>query len=442
MPPRRRFSTRRRAPRRPISPASCATRPTRCSRARRSPPRTRTPTRPGWPPPTATAGSSIPALPPGTYDVSVKLSGFAGELEGVTLALGSRVDLPFALNVSGTAETITVTAPRRWSTRRRPAVATVVSQQQIESLPIDGRNFISFAVITPGVYDRSHAAAGRVGDLGPDLRRPARALEQHHGGRADNNDSWSGSVRATFSQEAVREFQVLTNSYSAEFGKATGGVRQHRDQERHEPVRPATCSSSSATRRSTRKGHFEKVDPSGEPDRSREGAVQPGAVRRHARRADPAGQDVLLPVVRAARHRASNFVTIDDRTSSRTRSSARRSARRRRFCAPPGFRSRPATCRYAVRTRSSSPRSITSSRRTRTWSLRFNYGDAFNENIEPFGGITARSRAAALDARDYMWRPRTRRSSRRRWVNELRFQFALSRSERAIARSAVRRRSA
>ena len=41
---------------------------------------------------------------------------------------------------------------------------------------------------------------------------------------SNNNDSVVGSVRATFSQEAVREFQVLTNSYSAEFGNATGGV--------------------------------------------------------------------------------------------------------------------------------------------------------------------------------------------------------------------------
>ena len=56
--------------------------------------------------------------------------------------------------------------------------------------------------------------------------------------------------------------------------------------------------------------------------------------------------------------------------------------------------------------------------------LRFNMGDAVNENAEPFGGITAKSRAAALDARDYIAAASQTSVFSSRWVNELRFQFA------------------
>ena len=64
----------------------------------------------------------------------------------------------------------------------------------------------------------------------------------------DNNDSIIGSVRATFSQEAVREFQVLTNSYSAEFGKASGGVVNIVTKSGTNTM-GGNCSSSSGTRR-------------------------------------------------------------------------------------------------------------------------------------------------------------------------------------------------
>ena len=95
---------------------------------------------------------SILALPPGTYQVTVDLPSFARAVrEGVTLALGTQVDLAFSMQLAGTAEAITVTGEAPLVDSQKTAVATVVSRQQIESLPIDGRNFISFAVITPGV---------------------------------------------------------------------------------------------------------------------------------------------------------------------------------------------------------------------------------------------------------------------------------------------------
>ena len=139
----------------------------------------------------------------------------------------------------------------RGAAGRRPedAVASVVSQQQIERLPIDGRNFISFAVITPGVSTDRTPQQGASATSGLTFAGQRARSNNITVDGLDNNDTAVGSVRATFSQEAVREFQVLTNSYSAEFGNATGGVREHRDQERHQSRSPATCSCSSATTR-------------------------------------------------------------------------------------------------------------------------------------------------------------------------------------------------
>ena len=100
----------------------------------------------------------------------------------------------------------------------------MVGQQQIESLPINGRNFMSFSVITPGVSLDNTPQQGASATSGLSFTGQRARSNNIMVDGLDNNDPIVGSVRATFSQEAVREFQVLTNSYSAEFGKASGGV--------------------------------------------------------------------------------------------------------------------------------------------------------------------------------------------------------------------------
>ena len=156
---------------------------------------------------------SILALPPGTYQVTVELSGFTREVrEGVTLALGAQVDLPFSMRLAGTAETITVSGEAPLVDSQRTAVATVVSRQQIESLPIDGRNFMSFAVITPGVSTDRTPQQGASATSGLTFAGQRARSNNITVDGLNNNDTVVGSVRAAFSQEAVREFQVLTNS--------------------------------------------------------------------------------------------------------------------------------------------------------------------------------------------------------------------------------------
>src|SRR3989441_6780905 len=167
----------------------------------------------------------IPALPPGTYKISAELQGFATVTrQGVVLVLGQLATADFGLKVAGGHEEVTITAEGAVVDPSHTSVSTVVGQQQIESLPINGRNFISFSVITPGVTtDRTPQQGASATSALPLAGQRARSNNIMVDG-LDNNDPVVGAVRATFSMEAIQEFQVLTNSYSAEFGKASGGV--------------------------------------------------------------------------------------------------------------------------------------------------------------------------------------------------------------------------
>src|SRR6266540_3138412 len=207
----------------------------------------------------------IGALPPGGYRITAEMQGFATQRrEGVILHLGQSLELDFALLVGGRGEDVTVTEELGVVDPHRTGVATVIGQPQIENLPINGRNFISFSVITPGVGLDNTPQQGASATSGLSFTGQRARSNNIMVDGLDNNDPIVGSVRATFSQEAVREFQVLTNSYSAEFGKASGGV-----------VNIVTKSGTNTAAGNAffygrddslnRKGHFEKVNPAGQP---------------------------------------------------------------------------------------------------------------------------------------------------------------------------------
>ena len=158
------------------------------------------------------------------------------------------------------------------------SVSSVVGQQQIESLPINGRNFISFSIITPGVTTDRTPQQGASATSGLSFTGQRARSNNIMVDGLDNNDIVVGAVRATFSQEAIREFQVVTDSYSAEFGKATGGV-----------VNIVTKSGTNEFHGNAflyfrdeslnAKDYFEKFDVFGRTRRSRQGSLQREPVR-------------------------------------------------------------------------------------------------------------------------------------------------------------------
>ncbi len=166
-----------------------------------------------------------PALPPGTYTIKVELSSFAvNTRSGVVLTLGQAVSVDFTLELGASRQEVTVTAEVPLVQIGRTELSTVVNQRLIDNLPINGRDFISFSVITPGVSTDRTPQQGASATSGLSFTGQRARSNNIMVDGLDNNDPVVGAVRAVFSQEAIREFQVLTDSYSAEFGKASGGV--------------------------------------------------------------------------------------------------------------------------------------------------------------------------------------------------------------------------
>ena len=263
---------------------------------------------------------AFPALPPGTYRLRAELTLFAPQVrDGLVLEVGSAVDLELTMSLAGAAEQLTVTAQSPIVDTQRSAVATVVSQQQIESLPINGRNFISFSVITPGVTHRPHAAAGRVRHVRPLVRGSAGALEQHHGRRRRQ-------------QRSRRRLRARRRSAR----KRSGSSRCSRIPTPRSSARPRAASSTSSPRAArtscaatssmffrdeslNAKDHFEQFDPAGHaldrakaPFRQKQfGATFGGPIRRD----QDASSSLSFERLDID---ANNFVNIDDRTVSRS----------------------------------------------------------------------------------------------------------------------------
>ena len=165
-------------------------------------------------------------LPPGDYEVTVEASNFKrAVIPAVKLTVGQRADLDIPLELGQISDTVTVTSANTEVVETsRTAVATTIDQQRIDNLPINERNYLSFALTTSTVTRDNGRPIGPAPTSGLNFggQRGRSNLVQVDG--ADNTDNSVNAARSTVSQEAVQEFQVVSNSYAAEFGRASGGV--------------------------------------------------------------------------------------------------------------------------------------------------------------------------------------------------------------------------
>jgi outer membrane receptor protein involved in Fe transport len=168
-----------------------------------------------------------PVLPVGRYTVAAELSGFnRQEQQDVVVTIGQTVTLRIPMRLASVAESVTVSATVPVIETTRSQVSSTVGEISIDNLPVNGRNFIDFALLTPGV-----TRDVRSGDISFAGQRGTLNSLVVDG--ADNNNTFfgqtlgrTGTGRAPyqFSQDAVKEFQVNSNAYSAEFGRAGGAV--------------------------------------------------------------------------------------------------------------------------------------------------------------------------------------------------------------------------
>lgn len=166
------------------------------------------------------------AIPPGTYQVIAEAAGFSKVVnENVTLTLGQAARLDIALKVAGDlSEEIIVTAAPEVVETTKTAVTQTIDQQRIENLPINGRSYLNFALTNAQISRDNSPPLGPAPTTGLNFggQRARSNLVQVDG--ADNIDNSVNAARSTVSQEAVQEFQVVINSFAAEFGRTAGGV--------------------------------------------------------------------------------------------------------------------------------------------------------------------------------------------------------------------------
>ncbi|MFN7997831.1 MAG: carboxypeptidase regulatory-like domain-containing protein [Bryobacteraceae bacterium] len=164
-------------------------------------------------------------LPLGKYKVTVKATNFGTVVrEGMDLAVGQTISLALTLNISQVDQVISVTAEAPILETGRVESSTYLDTRSVEDLPNNGRNFLSLVPLTPGVS----IVQGPDGDeISVNGQKGINNNVSIDG--ADNNNPFFGEQRGgqrpafTVSLDAIKEFQVVSDSAPAEFGRSSGG---------------------------------------------------------------------------------------------------------------------------------------------------------------------------------------------------------------------------
>ena len=164
------------------------------------------------------------ALGPGRYHLSAELSGFASKDVGdVTVTIGLAATQDFAMGIQAVEESVTVSGQSPVVDTTKSEVAGVVTQHQIDTLPVNSRQFLNLALLMPGTSQDAARSFYNNVTIG------AGTSFYSNGFNVDGvNNTWAeeGEPRQNFPQGSVQEFKVNTSGFPAEFGLATGGYVQ------------------------------------------------------------------------------------------------------------------------------------------------------------------------------------------------------------------------
>jgi hypothetical protein len=164
-------------------------------------------------------------LQPGHYEINLSKTGFASILrKDLTLQVGQTMSMDFKFQVQTTSTTLTVTGEAPIVDTEKTDVSQVVSSGFVANLPIAGRRWESFVLLTPNVTNDGGSGlisyrgiSGLYNSTAVDGANNSQSLFSETRGRASG-------VPYVYSQDSIMEFQVSTSNYSAEFGQAAGGI--------------------------------------------------------------------------------------------------------------------------------------------------------------------------------------------------------------------------
>lgn len=166
----------------------------------------------------------FPALQPGRYTLRAELAGFVTEeVRDIVITIGLGLVRDFSLGVQALAETVTVTGESPVVDTTKSEVSGVVTQRQIETLPINSRQYLSLALLMPGT------SLDATRSFFPTVNVGGSMSFNSTGNVVDgtiNSMAEDGEPRQNLPQDAVEEFKVSNTQFKAEFGLATGGMVQ------------------------------------------------------------------------------------------------------------------------------------------------------------------------------------------------------------------------
>jgi hypothetical protein len=171
----------------------------------------------------ANGSYQIPALPAGTYKLTVTHEGFTTRVyEGLELTLNRTLNFDVKLEVGKVQERVEVSAEIPLLDTTSSSSGATIVPQEIENMPLNGRNYLDLLQLVPGV------AINRQADLNSDNATPILGERANNTGflidGLPNENELAGGPASQFNQDTIAEFQVITTGYKAEFGHSSGGV--------------------------------------------------------------------------------------------------------------------------------------------------------------------------------------------------------------------------
>jgi outer membrane receptor protein involved in Fe transport len=164
-------------------------------------------------------------LPTGNYSVSASLDGFAtATAPNVRLLLGSTPTVNFTLQSAKISETITVTSEAPLVEVTNTTVGTTIQQEQIKNIPSAGRDFRQFVLLTPeSRLESERNTISLSGERGINTSVNVDGVDYNNAFFGGTVGSAEGRAPLSISQESIKEFSVVTNGASVEFGRSGGG---------------------------------------------------------------------------------------------------------------------------------------------------------------------------------------------------------------------------
>ena len=171
----------------------------------------------------------FPYLRIGPYELRIRLTGFRDYARTLLLSAGSAFDVPVRLDVAGLDATVTVVAETPLLESARSQIAGTVPQDEIQKLPMNGRNFLDLALLVPGVSPTSSSSTQLFAETSGVPGQGLSVASQRNLSNSfivdglSANDDAAGLSGIPFGVDAIEQFQVVTGGGQAELGRALGG---------------------------------------------------------------------------------------------------------------------------------------------------------------------------------------------------------------------------